>query len=221
MTITELSEFIRTFNIIPGNIYEIIITTIAKDGVLNSSPFGVKFTGMDNRMFLKAYEGTTTLKNLQATGICIINIVFDPLIFFKALKTHLMSKNDIISVIEREIEYSNPIHEQLCPIVGANGFIVAKVIEINDKTEPREIFLKSIKAVALNDRVAFCRARAALIEMMIYLSRMDASIRQDSRTSALAMLNEHLTIIKKTGCDSWINLGRTIVEIAEKIGNQE
>jgi len=209
----EFCEFFDIFNLIQGNIYEILVTTVSESGILNTAPFGVKFSSGEDTIFMKAYEGTTTLSNLQATGSCIINIVHDPLVFFTALRKGKTNRSSMLEEKAGEIIYTDTGFKRLRPVRGSHGYITAEVIKIVSDNDPNEVYLKAQKAYSLGSSVVFSRARASLIEMMIYLSRMDMYTGQKKKNSLLSSLNEHLIIVEKTGCESWIGLAKEIINI--------
>ncbi|MBP5785468.1 MAG: DUF447 family protein, partial [Methanobrevibacter sp.] len=60
--------------------YEVIITTIDKDGNSNAAPFGLRVLE-SNEVFLRIFEGGNTIKNIKEKGEFIVNITTDPLMF--------------------------------------------------------------------------------------------------------------------------------------------
>ena len=60
--------------------YEVIITTIDKNGNSNAAPFGLRVLE-DNEVFLRIFEGGNTIKNIKEKGEFIVNITNDPLMF--------------------------------------------------------------------------------------------------------------------------------------------
>ncbi|MBO7158818.1 MAG: DUF447 family protein, partial [Methanobrevibacter sp.] len=60
--------------------YEVIITTIDKDGNSNAAPFGLRVLN-DNEVFLRIFEGGNTIKNIKDKEEFIVNITTDPLMF--------------------------------------------------------------------------------------------------------------------------------------------
>jgi uncharacterized protein len=63
-------------------IVETVVTTINPDGSVNSGAMGVEWG--DERIVIKPYRGTRTLRNLQATGAAVINLTDDILLFSQA-----------------------------------------------------------------------------------------------------------------------------------------
>ena len=63
-----------------GQQYEIIITTIDKDGKSNAAPFGLRVLE-NNEIFLRIFEGGNTIKNIKENKEFIVNVTADPLMF--------------------------------------------------------------------------------------------------------------------------------------------
>jgi hypothetical protein len=66
-----------------GRICESIVTTFHEDETANAAPMGVLGTGI-GEVILKVHRNTDTFENILRTECCVINIVFDPLLFLKA-----------------------------------------------------------------------------------------------------------------------------------------
>ena len=60
--------------------YEVIITTIDNNGKSNAAPFGLRVLE-DNEVFLRIFEGGTTIKNIKEKEEFVVNITTDPLMF--------------------------------------------------------------------------------------------------------------------------------------------
>ena len=63
-------------------IVETIVTTINPDGSVNCGAMGVEWG--EERIVIKPYEGTRTLRNLRATGAAVVNLTDDILLFSQA-----------------------------------------------------------------------------------------------------------------------------------------
>ena len=60
--------------------YEVIITTLDKNGNSNAAPFGLRVLE-DNEVFLRIFEGGNTIKNIKEKEEFVVNITNDPLMF--------------------------------------------------------------------------------------------------------------------------------------------
>ena len=63
-------------------IIETVVTTINPDGTVNCGAMGVEWG--EERIVIKPYRGTRTLRNLRATGTAVVNVTDDILLFSQA-----------------------------------------------------------------------------------------------------------------------------------------
>jgi uncharacterized protein len=63
-------------------IIETVVTTINPDGTVNCGAMGVEWS--EERIVIKPYRGTRTLRNLRATGAAVVNVTDDILLFSQA-----------------------------------------------------------------------------------------------------------------------------------------
>jgi hypothetical protein len=63
-------------------IIETVVTTINPDGSVNCGAMGVEWG--EQRIVIKPYRGTRTLRNLRATGAAVVNLTDDILLFSQA-----------------------------------------------------------------------------------------------------------------------------------------
>jgi hypothetical protein len=67
---------------VEGLILETVVTTINPDGSVNCAAMGVEWG--EQRIVIKPYRGTRTLRNLRATGAAVVNLTDDILLFSQA-----------------------------------------------------------------------------------------------------------------------------------------
>jgi uncharacterized protein len=63
-------------------ILETVVTTINPDGSVNCAAMGVEWG--EQRIVIKPFRGTRTLRNLRATGAAVVNVTDDILLFSQA-----------------------------------------------------------------------------------------------------------------------------------------
>jgi uncharacterized protein len=63
-------------------IIETVVTTINPDGSVNCGAMGVEWD--EERIVIRPYRGTRTLRNLRATGAAVVNVTDDILLFSQA-----------------------------------------------------------------------------------------------------------------------------------------
>jgi len=66
----------------PAPILETVVTTANPDGSVNCAAMGVEWG--EQRIVIKPYRGTRTLRNLRATGVAVVNVTDDILLFSQA-----------------------------------------------------------------------------------------------------------------------------------------
>jgi hypothetical protein len=66
----------------PAPILETVVTTINPDGSVNCAAMGVEWG--EQRIVIKPFRGTRTLRNLRATEVAVVNLTDDILLFSQA-----------------------------------------------------------------------------------------------------------------------------------------
>jgi uncharacterized protein len=66
----------------PTPVLETVVTTTNPDGGVNCAAMGVEWG--EQRIVIKPYRGTRTLRNLRATGVAVVNLTDDILLFSRA-----------------------------------------------------------------------------------------------------------------------------------------
>lgn len=73
---------ISDMGFLPGRILEAIVTTFNEDGSPNAAPIGI-YPISEGEIQMDIHAPTDTRSNLLRTGACVVNVVFDPLLFLK------------------------------------------------------------------------------------------------------------------------------------------
>ena len=63
-------------------IVETIVTTVGADGAVNCAPMGVEWG--EDALVLKPFLETVTYRNLQETGVAVVNLTDDVMVFARA-----------------------------------------------------------------------------------------------------------------------------------------
>jgi uncharacterized protein len=139
-------------------IVETVVTTINPDGGVNCGAMGVEWG--EQRIVIKPYRGTRTLRNLRRTGAAVVNLTDDILLFSQAA-------------------LGDP-HPPTRPAVGVDGAV------LDDACSWREVRVETIDDSAPRARVGTVvvgggsgreflglnRARHAVLEASILASRV-------------------------------------------------
>ena len=180
--------------------YEVIITTIDKDGNSNAAPFGLRVLE-DNEVFLRIFEGGNTIKNIKDKGEFIVNITNDPLMFT------LSTTNTIPEKYLTRISNKTKNNGELAYLTDADAYFICEVKSL--KTGLREDDIKSsdvnfIKSevVELNIKnkcvIPMNRAIHALIEALVNYSRINI-VDEDTQKYFLERFLESERVIKRVG----------------------
>src|SRR3954451_17513131 len=162
-------------------IIETVVTTINPDGSVNCGAMGVEWG--EERIVIKPYAGTRTLRNLRATGAAVVNLTDDILLFSQAA-------------------LGDP-HPPTCPAASVEGAV------LDDACSWREVRVEAIDESAQRARVSTVvvgggtgreflglnRARGAGLEDSILASRVHMLPAGDIR----AELDRLQVLVDKTG----------------------
>lgn len=73
---------ITDMGFLPGRILEAIVTTYNDDNSPNAAPIGI-YPASGTEISMDVHEPSDTRTNLLRTGACVVNVVFDPLLFLR------------------------------------------------------------------------------------------------------------------------------------------
>ena len=180
--------------------YEVIITTIDNNGKSNAAPFGLRVLE-DNEVFLRIFEGGTTIKNIKEKEEFVVNITTDPLMFT------LATTNTIPDEYLTRISNKTENNDELVYLTDADAYFICEVKNLKEalreddikssdvnyiKSEVIEINIKNKCVKPIN------RAIHALIEALVNYSRINI-VDEDTREYFLERFLESERIIKRVG----------------------
>jgi hypothetical protein len=139
-------------------ILETVVTTINPDGSVNCAAMGVEWG--DQRIVIKPYRGTRTLRNLRATEAAVVNLTDDILLFSQAA-------------------LGDP-HPPTRPAAGVEGAVLDDAcswrevrVEAIDDVEPRaRVSTVVVGSGTGREFLGLNRARHAVLEASILASRV-------------------------------------------------
>lgn len=180
--------------------YEVIITTIDNNGKSNAAPFGLRVLD-GNEVFLRIFEGGTTIKNIKEKEEFVVNVTTDPLMFT------LATTNTIPDEYLTRISNKTENNDELVYLTDADAYFICKVKNLKEalreddikssdvnyiKSEVIEINIKNKCVKPMN------RAIHALIEALVNYSRINI-VDEDTREYFLERFLESERIIKRVG----------------------
>jgi hypothetical protein len=162
-------------------IIETVVTTINPDGGVNCGAMGVEWG--EQRIVIKPFRGTRTLRNLRATGAAVVNVTDDILLFSQAA-------------------LGDP-HPPTRPAVGVAGAVLAdacswrevRVEAIDDGSQRARVETMVVGGGSRREFLGLNRARHAVLEASILASRARLLPREDIR----AELDRLQVLVDKTG----------------------
>ena len=180
--------------------YEVIITTIDNNGKSNAAPFGLRVLD-GNEVFLRIFEGGTTIKNIKEKEEFVVNVTTDPLMFT------LATTNTIPDEYLTRISNKTENNDELVYLTDADAYFICKVKNLKEalreddikssdvhyiKSEVIEINIKNKCVKPMN------RAIHALIEALVNYSRINI-VDEDTQEYFIERFLESERIIKRVG----------------------
>lgn len=159
-----------------GRAVECIVTTYNVDRSPNAAPMGIR---RDSRgLILRAHSESDTCRNLLDRHACVINLVFDPLLFLRTALSGRGEGADSPEVDEREVKKAKKVDAPY--LTAANAFIEAEGDFLEEEVGRDEIGEKRVSIFRLKAKgivvtrpfpIAPNRGLSAAIELAIALSR--------------------------------------------------
>jgi len=205
---------LENLSIIPGVVYETIITTTDKKNKPNGAPMGI-ILDKDNFIIIRPFVQSGTFQNLWDSELAIINFTEDPKLF-----TYCTLFQD--ELLEDAFTYCKN-HNGFVLSTCKNSNLVVKIIEkMNEKNTERAYFKCQIieSNFQLQALSAFTRAFSLLIEILIHSSRLVFYSTSQNKPIKLidnlgTLIQEHTKVIKRIVPDDSI-----YIDLLEKIHNK-
>lgn len=161
-------------------IIESILTTMDPTGAINFAPMGVEWG--EDRIIVKPFLETTTFRNVQATGVAVVNITDDAYLFAQAAISSPQYPSSPATVVRGVV------------LEAACSWRELEVRSI-DATPPRSrIETTVVHHGTRRDFIGFNRARNAILEAAILATRLHLI----PRIEIDAELRRLQTIVDKT-----------------------
>jgi len=174
-----------------GRQYETIITTKNAQNVYNAAPIGVICSGPDvivNRIF----KGSHTLENIVETRKFVVNITYDPEIFYTSTLGNLPR---------------NYFNEDLS-LKCAEAYFKCEVISLTEAVKQSDPVKKKDEAIVIKSKVtdivinkdtrAYNRGFGYVVESLSNLSRFDM-VSDDKKAEYISKFREANRVVKKVG----------------------
>ena len=184
-----------------GQQYEVIITTIDKDGNTNAAPFGLRVLE-NNEIFLRIFEVGNTIKYIKDNEEFIVNITTDPLMFT------LATTNTIPDEYLTRTSKKTKSNDELAFLTDADAYFICEVTSLktsfreDDPIKATEINFIKAEVVEINVKNQCAkpinRAIHALIEALVNYSRINI-VDGETQKYFIERFLESERIIKRVG----------------------
>jgi uncharacterized protein len=138
-------------------IIETVVTTINPDGSVNCGAMGVEWG--EQRIVIKPYRGTRTLRNLRATGAAVVNLTEDILLFSQA------ALGDPHPPTRRAATVDGAVLDDAC------SWREVRVEAIDDGSQRARVSTHVVDGGTGREFLGLNRARHAVLEASILASR--------------------------------------------------
>ncbi len=138
-------------------IIETILTTLDREGHLNVAPMGVEWG--EERIIIKPFLETTTFRNLRDTGVAVVNITDDVLIFAEA------------AISSPQYPTHPAVRVRGAVLEAACSWREVEVSSIDDTPPRSRIETRVVHRGTHREFIGFNRARHAVLEAAILATR--------------------------------------------------
>jgi uncharacterized protein len=138
-------------------ILETVVTTINPDGSVNCAAMGVEWG--EQRIVIKPFRGTRTLRNLRATSAAVVNLTDDILLFSQAALGDPQPPTRPAMVVEGAV------------LDDACSWREVRVEAIDDSERRARVDTEVVGVGVGREFLGFNRARHAVLEASILASR--------------------------------------------------
>ena len=121
---------IANMGFIPGRIIESVVTTYNHDGSPNAAPIGI-YPISESEIEMNIHTPTDTLTNIKRTGCCVVNVVFDPLLFLRCAMLGSGKGEAENEVANEDVTPAKNVYAPV--IVEANAWIELKMKTMDEK----------------------------------------------------------------------------------------
>jgi len=179
---------LHVVKVLPGVIYEVLVSSKSRSGEVNIAPMGVIFSDNLEEFILRPFTDTQTYRNLSENPEGVVNITRDPRYF-------------ILSLLDEGIVLEESRNVVTPRIKEMEAYVEFRVTEIHMFSEKRA----EMKCKIIDDYLGrpviepYTRAAYALIEAAVNASRIKPYLRQGLGIGELLSSIEYCKkIVEKT-----------------------
>lgn len=172
----SMSSLLDRLGLAPREVFEVILTTLAADGLPNAAPMGV-WVREDWSLTLRPFRDTLTARNLTQIDEAVINITNDPYMFFRTAFKEEVAVGEQLSFEPARSVKAPRLHGMLGYIEVSLKPRGSQPATSAPKSEPDVMEYKcSVRKVDAPNQPpqVHSRARCAAIEAVIHATRIRA-----------------------------------------------
>jgi hypothetical protein len=166
-----------------GTISETIVSSCDLNGNPNAAPMGVELKN-NNQLVIRPFVTSLTYKNIQATKSAVVNITFDPHLFYvTAFKEANPNGKLANNLFEKAKTVCAP------RLKSAKAFVEVLVKKTGSIGADRAEFLcdvKNIESAKIMPEV-YCRAQFVTIESIIHATRIELFLKGNAQQQKRAL----------------------------------
>ena len=162
-------------------IIETVVTTLNPDGSVNCGAMGVEWGA--ERIVIKPFRGTRTLRNLRATGAAVVNLTDDILLFSQAALGDPQPATEPVAGVEG------------ARLADACSWREVRVESIDESSQRARVETVVVGGGSGREFLGLNRARHAVLEASILASRVRMLPAEEMR----AELDRLQVLVDKTG----------------------
>ena len=138
-------------------IIESIFTTTSATGEVNYAPMGVEWG--EDEIVVKPFLETTTFRNLRATGVGVVNLTDDVMLFARGATGNVVFASGPAAVVQGVV------------IEAACSWREVEVVSVDDRPPRSRIVTRVVHRGFRREFLGFNRARHAVLEAAILATR--------------------------------------------------
>lgn len=201
----------KNLSLLPGVVYETIITTTDEKNKPNGAPMGI-ILDKDNYIIIRPYVQSDTFQNLWDNELAIINFTEDPKLFTYCT----LFQDELPKDAFTHSKNNNGFVLSVCK----NNYLVVKILEKKKENNTERAYFKC-QIVESNFQLQtynpFTRAFSLLIEILIHSSRLEFYSNSQNKPIELIdslgkIIQEHTKVIKRV-----VPEGSIYLDLLEKI----
>jgi hypothetical protein len=143
------------------HIFETVVTTCSAAGAVHVAPMGVRY--VDDDVVLKPFKPSTTLDNILATRMAVLNVLTDVRVFAGCVTGRRAWPT---------VPVSAPGEPSAVRLACAHAHVMLRLVDASEDAQRPTLRLSRVREAQHSSFPGFNRAQAAVIEAAVLVSRL-------------------------------------------------